>query len=193
LAGPAGTIGAVIDQTGGQNPAAPAPVAVRFVVLPRPVLAALRDGDQAAASTLAGVQFPSFFLADKEIWLWQLRLSDIAKNPEAARWIVRAAVDDPGGFVVGHAGFHGPPDENGMVEVGYTVVPEYRRRGYARAMLAALLRRAADEPQVRTVRASISPGNAASLATIAGFGFEPAGEQWDEEDGLELLFEVPAR
>jgi len=183
----------VIDQTGGQNPAAPAPVAVRFVVLPRPVLAALRDGDQAAASTLAGVQFPSFFLADKEIWLWQLRLSDIAKNPEAARWIVRAAVDDPGGFVVGHAGFHGPPDENGMVEVGYTVVPEYRRRGYARAMLAALLRRAADEPQVRTVRASISPGNAASLATIAGFGFEPAGEQWDEEDGLELLFEVPAR
>jgi len=92
-----------------------------------------------------------------------------------------------------HAGFHGPPDENGMVEVGYTVVPEYRRRGYARAMLAALLRRAADEPQVRTVRASISPDNAASLATIRGFGFAPAGEQWDEEDGRELLFEVPAR
>jgi RimJ/RimL family protein N-acetyltransferase len=60
-------------------------------------------------------------------------------------------------------------------------------------MLTALLRRAADEPGVRTVRASISPGNTASLATIAGFGFQPAGEQWDEEDGLELLFERPAR
>jgi len=189
----------VTASASGQDPAAPVPgpapvpVTVRFVALTRPVLVALHDRDLAAASALAGVQFPGYFVADRELWLWQLRLSDLSKNPEAARWIARAAVDDPGGFVVGHAGFHGPPDENGMVEVGYTVVPEYRRRGYARAMLAALLRRAADEPQVRTVRASISPDNAASLATIKGFGFEPAGEQWDEEDGRELLFEVPAR
>lgn len=197
MAGPAATIGAVIDQTGGQNPAAtgpgPGPVAVRFVALTRPVLMALRDSDLAAASALAGVELPGFFIGEPERGLWRLRLSDIAANPEAARWIARAAVDEPGGFVVGHAGFHGPPDDDGMVEVAYLVVPEYRRRGYARAMLAALLRRAADEPQVRTVRASISPDNAASLATIKGFGFEPAGEQWDEEDGRELLFEVPAR
>lgn len=171
----------------------PVPVKVRFVALTRPVLLALRDSDLAAASALAGVELPGFFIGEPERGLWRLRLSDIAANPEAARWIARAAVDEPGGFVVGHAGFHGPPDDDGMVEVAYLVVPEYRRRGYARAMLAALLRRAADEPQVRTVRASISPDNAASLATIKGFGFEPAGEQWDEEDGRELLFEVPAR
>jgi [ribosomal protein S5]-alanine N-acetyltransferase len=195
FAGPACTIGAVTAPTGGQGPAAPAPgpVAVRFVALTHPILVALRDGDLTAASTLAGVELPEFFLGDRELWLWRLRLSDIAANPEAARWIARAAVDEPGGFVVGHAGFHGPPNDDGMVEVGYTVLPEYRRRGYARAMLAALLRQAADEPQVRVVRASISPDNAASLATIKGFGFEPAGEQWDEEDGRELLFEVPAR
>ena len=131
--------------TSGQDPAAPAPgpVAVRFVALTRPVLVALRDSDLTAASTLAGVEFPEFFVGDSELWLWRLRLSDIAANPEAARWIARAAVDEPGGFVVGHAGFHGPPNDAGMVEVGYTVVPEYRRRGYARAMLTALLRRAA--------------------------------------------------
>jgi RimJ/RimL family protein N-acetyltransferase len=168
-------------------------VAVRFAELTHPVLVALRDSDLTAASTLAGVALPEFFVGEPERGLWRMRLSDIAANPEAARWIARAAVDDPGGFVVGHAGFHGPPNDDGMVEVGYTVLPEYRRRGYARAMLTALLRRAAGEPQVRVVRASISPDNTASLATIAGFGFEPAGEQWDEEDGLELLFEVPAR
>jgi RimJ/RimL family protein N-acetyltransferase len=101
-------------------------------------------------------------------------------------------VAEPDGVVVGHAGYHGPPDEAGMVEVGYTVDPAYRRQGYAKAILAALLERAAAEPDVRTVRASISPSNAASLATIAGFGFLEVGEQWDEEDGLELLFERPA-
>jgi RimJ/RimL family protein N-acetyltransferase len=102
-------------------------------------------------------------------------------------------VAEPEGVVVGHAGFHGPPDETGMVEVAYSVDPAYRRRGYARAMLRELLRRAAAEPSVRTVRATISPGNVASLATIAGFGFAEVGEQWDEQDGRELIFEVAAR
>jgi ribosomal-protein-alanine N-acetyltransferase len=187
----------VTHQASGSEPTPPAPgggpVAVRWVALTQPILAALRGSDLAGASTLAGVPLPAYFVDERELWLWRLRLSDIAANPEAEQWIARVAVDEPGGFVVGHAGFHGPPDGDGMVEVGYTVVPGYRRRGYAKAMLAALLRRAAGEPRVRVVRASISPDNAASLATIAGFGFQPAGEQWDSEDGLELLFEVPAR
>ena len=51
---------------------------------------------------------------------------------------------------------------------------------------------AASVPAVHVVRASISPENAASLATLRPFGFEPVGEQWDEEDGLELLFERPS-
>jgi RimJ/RimL family protein N-acetyltransferase len=91
-------------------------------------------------------------------------------------------------MVVGHGGFHGPPDEHGTVEVAYSVDPDFRRRGYARAILKALLERADADPAVRVVRASISPENAGSLATIAGFGFKKAGEQWDPEDGLELVF-----
>ncbi|MER5687859.1 GNAT family protein [Streptomyces sp. NPDC002205] len=59
-------------------------------------------------------------------------------------------------------------------------------------MLTALLVRAAAEPGVRTVRATIRSDNNASLATIAGFGFTRVGEQGDERDGLEIVFEVPA-
>ncbi len=59
-------------------------------------------------------------------------------------------------------------------------------------MLAALVRRAEADPAVRVVRASISPANVGSLATIAGFGFRKAGEQWDPEDGLEFVFLRPA-
>jgi ribosomal-protein-alanine N-acetyltransferase len=94
--------------------------------------------------------------------------------------------------VVGKAGFHGPPDEHGMVEVGYAIVPELRRRGYARAALEALLQRAGREPAVRVVRASVSPDNAASLGLIRQYGFVRVGEQWDDEDGLELVYEVAA-
>jgi ribosomal-protein-alanine N-acetyltransferase len=93
--------------------------------------------------------------------------------------------------VVGHAGYHGPPDEHGMVEVGYSVDPAYRRRGYARAALAELLARAEREPAVRTVRASIRPANLASRALVAQYGFVEVGEQEDDLDGLEMVLEVP--
>jgi RimJ/RimL family protein N-acetyltransferase len=79
-----------------------------------------------------------------------------------------------------------------MVEIGYAIAPEFRRQGYARSALTELLSRAAAEPAVTTVRAAISPGNTASLATISGFGFAQVCEQWDDEDGRELIFEAPA-
>ncbi|MEV0347819.1 GNAT family N-acetyltransferase [Nonomuraea sp. NPDC050680] len=65
----------------------------------------------------------------------------MAADPRHAPWIARQAVTGPEGVVVGHAGFHGPPDEVGMVEIGYAVAPDFRRQGYGRAILIELLRR----------------------------------------------------
>ncbi|HEY6737549.1 MAG TPA: GNAT family protein, partial [Actinopolymorphaceae bacterium] len=84
------------------------------------------------------------------------------------------------------------PDESGMVEIACSVSPEHRRQGYGRSMLIGLLRRAEADAAVTTVRATISPDNTASLATIAGLGFVHVGEQWDERDGRELVFEAAA-
>jgi ribosomal-protein-alanine N-acetyltransferase len=166
---------------------------VRFVPLPPAVLEALLAGDLTSARAATGVPLTVWFLSDDVTWLWRMRLEQIAADPTAAAWIVRAAVSEPDGAVVGAGGFHGPPDQAGMVEVGYSTDPAYRRRGYAKAMVTELLRWAAAEPSVVTVRASISPENKASLATIAGFGFTHVGEQWDDEDGTEYLYERPAR
>ena len=163
--------------------------AVRFVRLPLAAMDALLAGDLDAASAEAGVPLTAYIL--EHGWLWEIRADQVRRDPAAADWVARAVVVD--GVVVGHAGFHGPPDENGMVEVAYSVDPAYRRRGYATAMLEAAISWAAADPAVRTVRASISPDNVASLATLRPFGFVEVGEQWDEEDGLELLFERPVR
>lgn len=163
--------------------------AVRFVRLPLAAMDALLAGDLDAASAEAGVPLTAYIL--EHGWLWEIRADQVRRDPAAADWVARAVVVD--GVVVGHAGFHGPPDENGMVEVAYSVDPAYRRRGYATAMLEAAISWAAADPAVRTVRASISPDNVASLATLRPFGFIEVGEQWDDEDGLELLFERPVR
>jgi RimJ/RimL family protein N-acetyltransferase len=163
---------------------------IRFVQLSPAALTALIDGDLVAAGVAAGHPLSPFLAS--EAWLWEIRRDQIAQDPASADWIARAAVAVPQDVVVGHAGFHGPPDEHGTVEVAYSVDPAFRRRGYAKAMLAELLRRADADPAVHVVRASISPANAGSMATIAGFGFRKAGEQWDPQDGLEFVFLRPA-
>ncbi len=163
---------------------------IHLVELSVDSMRALLSGDLAGASAAAGVRLTDYFIADSSIWLWRIRVDQIRRDPTSADWVARAVVDDDTGVVVGHAGFHGPPDDTGMVEVGYSVDPRYRRRGHAREMLAALIDRAKTEPQVRGVRAAISPDNVGSLATVAGFGFSQVGEQWDDEDGLELVFEL---
>ncbi|WP_229074817.1 GNAT family N-acetyltransferase [Actinoplanes sp. DH11] len=158
---------------------------MRFVKLSPTALKALVAGDLDAASEAAGIRLTPYLVDER--WLWEVRLADIDADPGAAEWIARAAVADDG-QVVGHGGFHGPPDAEGVVEVAYSVDPAHRRRGHAKAMLAALLDRADADPRVTAVRASIRPDNTGSRATIAGFGFFKIGEQWDPEDGLEDVY-----
>ncbi|GGV35632.1 GNAT family N-acetyltransferase [Streptomyces spectabilis] len=168
------------------------PRRIRFVSLSAKALRALADGDLSGGSAEAGVALDAHFVSERARWIFGYRAEQLAKDPSAAPWTTRAAVSVPDGAVVGDAGFHGPPDEAGVVEVGYTVVPGHRRQGYARAMLRELLVRAAAEPGVRTVRATIRSDNEASLATIAGFGFTRVGEKGDEREGISFVFEVPA-
>lgn len=193
---------------------------LRFLPLPPRTLAALAREDSAAAEAALGVRMTAFLRTEEALWLWRYRLRQMETVPAPADWFTCLVVDDAitppastdasapdpaitdsteasradvgGGVVVGYAGFHGPPDTAGIVELGYSVDPGWRRRGYARAILRALLDRADSDPGVRTVRATIRPDNAASLATIAGHGFTAVGEQWDERDGLETIYERPA-
>ena len=119
-------------------------------------------------------------------------LALFAEQGSAKSTSTRIIVDLERDLVVGRAGYHGPPQQRGMVEVGYAVDPPHRRRGYARAALISLLERAGAEPAVSVVRATISPANQASRGLILQYGFHEVGEQWDDEDGLETIFEVAA-
>jgi ribosomal-protein-alanine N-acetyltransferase len=167
----------------------PRTASVSLVMMSPACLSALLEHDLARAGAEVGLVLPPFFL--EEEWLWRIRHEQMATDPQTVGWLVHAVTAEEG-LVVGHAGFHGPPNDEGVVEVAYTIIPEKRGRGYAAAALRALLARAAVEEGVRTVRAAISPDNPASLHVAGAAGFVQVGEQWDEEDGLELVFERPA-
>lgn len=164
---------------------------IALVQLPLAALRSLAEGDLPAASRAASLAFTTGFVSPDWRSTWRRRAAQAATDPQSASWITRAIVDLDLRLAVGRAGFHGPPAD-GSVEVGYAVDPDFRRRGYARAALEALLERAEEDPSVRCVRASVRPDNAASLALIADYGFVEVGERWDDEDGLERVFEVSA-
>ena len=78
--------------------------------------------------------------------------------------------------VIGDIGFHGPPDADGLIEVGYSVEPAWRRRGLAGEALAALLTWVEREPGVTGVVARCAPDNVASIRLLEAHGFSRAGE-----------------
>lgn len=163
---------------------------VQIVQLPEAAVHALAAGDLAAANAAATVPLTGFFAGPDWRGLWRMRSTQLQEHSDSAGWITGVIWDVERQVSVGRAGFHGPPDRTGMVEVGYAVDPAYRRRGYARAALEALLDRAVREPDVTVVRASVRPDNTASLALVEQYGFRHVGEQWDDEDGLEAVLEV---
>jgi RimJ/RimL family protein N-acetyltransferase len=164
---------------------------VEIVQLDAAALRGLAAGDQAAAERTSPVPLSPYLAGPECRRVWQLRAEQVVEDPPSAAWVTGVVWDPERRLAVGRAGYHGPPDADGMVEVGYSVDPQYRRQGYARAALRALLARARAEPDVRTFRATISPDNVASRDLVLAHGLVEVGEQWDDEDGLEIVYELP--
>jgi RimJ/RimL family protein N-acetyltransferase len=78
--------------------------------------------------------------------------------------------------VVGDIGFVGPPDGRGTVEVGYSVIPDRRRRGYATEAARAIVAWALTQPSVQVVVAGCDCDNAPSIRILERLGFRRTGE-----------------
>lgn len=68
-------------------------------------------------------------------------------------------------------GFKGAPDDDGMVEIGYSVLPAFRRQGLATEMVAALVAWAWAQPDVRVIEAETTRDNRGSMRVLERNGF----------------------
>ena len=91
--------------------------------------------------------------------------------------------------LVGIAGYKGAPDSTGVVEVGYGVVPEERRKGYAREALRGLVARAFADQRVSRVIAQTLPELMPSIGVLqtAGFQFDGPGSDPDEPTAIRFV------
>jgi len=165
---------------------------LELVSMTIPVMRALQDKDLETAGHLAGASVPEG-LADDLVDFLRYRLLQLDADPSIREWLGRLMVlTDATGErqVIGTIGFHGPPDDQGRLEVGYRVEAPFRRQGFAREAVRAMFDWAASAHGVHRFIASVSPANEASLNLIAGFGFQRTGEHIDDVDGLEYEFET---
>ena len=112
-------------------------------------------------------------------WIERLRSST-----NADPWTLGFAVvhrDDE--RIVGSAGFKGPPDDDGVVEIAYGIAPGYQGRGLATEAAGALVSFALERVDVTAIRAHTLPENNASGRVLAKNGFQQLGEVMDPEDG----------
>jgi RimJ/RimL family protein N-acetyltransferase len=134
--------------------------------LPAAAAAAL-PADRAIASRIIGAT-----LADE----WpQPDLLDVlpmqaAAGPDDEHFGIWLMIENGSNTVVGDIGFMGPPID-GRVEIGFSVIQDRRRRGYASEAAGSLVDWALRQPTIDEVIARSDAANEASARTLAGAGF----------------------
>ena len=151
------------------------------------------DNDLTAAEALIGLRVPAEWFAEKA--LMQLRLEDLEHDPAYLDWSLRAIGLRSTHEMVGYIGFHSRPNPPYLqplvadaVELGYTVFPTFRARGFATEAVIGLIGWAHRSAGIDNFVVSIAPDNEPSRAIAARLGFRRAGEHTDELDGFEEVF-----
>ena len=85
-----------------------------------------------------------------EILPW--KAERLQENPESSRWS-GLIIHKKDNTIIGDMGCKGGPDVNGIVEIGYSIVPDYQGNGYATEMVKGLVEWLLDQQNVTTIKA----------------------------------------
>lgn len=118
------------------------------------------------------------------------RVPQVKADPSTNKWFVRFIVLRESREIIGSTSFHGIPDEAGMMEIGIGVEEEFWGQGYATEALLGMWRWVIEESEVKMLRYTVSPTNTPSVRIIEKFGFHHRGQQMDEIDGPEDIYEM---
>lgn len=118
------------------------------------------------------------------------RAPQVQVDPSTNKWFIRWVVLRESSEVIGSASFHAPPDNEGMLEIGLGIHDEFQGQGFGYETVLGMWSWAAQQPGVRTFRYTVDPDNTASVQLVQRFGFERVGQQIDDEDGPEDIYEI---
>lgn len=95
-------------------------------------------------------------------------------SPYRSVWML---VQREEGVIIGSAGFKGPPDRKGEVEIQYAMGKDYRRRGYMTEAVEAICRWALEQPGVAHITAETDLVSYPSQRILERLGFQKYREE----------------
>ena len=137
-------------------------------------------GDRTTFARLLGAAVPDNWPPETLADALHLFLEWMEAAPNATGWFgwyALAEVDGASTLVAG-GGFLGPP-QAGTVQMGYSVLPQFQRKGYATELAAALVAWALGQPDVSIVAAETEWANPASVRVLEKAGFTLVGPSAD--------------
>ncbi len=107
----------------------------------------------------------------------------LTEDPRAAGWYSWYALLRENGkrarSLVGAGGYCGPPDPDGVLEIGYSVVPSCGGRGYGTELVRALVGHGFTDIRVRRIIARTTKDNIGSVKVLERAGFTCNGPTQD--------------
>jgi ribosomal-protein-alanine N-acetyltransferase len=104
----------------------------------------------------------------------EFSLKALDADPGAEPWLLRYYIERESNMLVGFGGGCGLPVA-GAWTIGYSVLPQFRRLGYASEATAALIREAFTNEQVERIIAETYPELVASIGVMEKNGFRFIG------------------
>lgn len=106
-------------------------------------------------------------------------LDGCIKYPHLRQWYAAWFIDTHERKRIGDLCFKGITDD-GMVEIGYGLIPEFWRKGYATEAVIAMIKWALQQPGVKSIEAETEACNIASQRVLEKAGFVPTGKNGEE-------------
>jgi RimJ/RimL family protein N-acetyltransferase len=135
------------------------------------VLAGPQADEPDSQSWAHGYPLPGTQVAARNL----VRQAETAGDGGNGQWGIFQIILRDTGEVIGDIGFHGPPDEAGTVEIGYSIVEQYRGRGLVGESAVAICGLVWSRPEVTRIIAQTEESNAASAGVLRHAGFREDG------------------
>lgn len=137
---------------------------------------------------IAGVEIPDSWPVCFEAYPFFLNMID--NEPAQHGWLNYFVIHKQDKVMSGDAGFLGRPDENGVVEIRYCIIPEYRNMGIAKECVNLLSEWAFSTRLVKEIVAYTLPNNDPSINVLRASGFSLIRTDIPSEEGGKYLWQL---
>lgn len=110
-------------------------------------------------------------------------LEKVTNNPNNSKWFIHLPINKERQTLIGSCGFKGPPNKEGLVEIGYEVAANFRNQGYGTAIANNLINLALKDKRVKEIIAHTLAEKNASVRVLEKCKFKFVKEYYKKEEG----------